>query len=182
MISRRSFLGCVASVALAPTAFAARDPNYDPMPEFLYAIALVEGNQPYACFPDPVDLAYGPFCIHEDYWKDAVEFDKRLAVRKGKRATVWCCYGRKEYAPEGGYAYSAAVVDAYMRRYAQLAYHADPVVSYHKWQVMARIHNGGGPKGNSNPKTLPYWEKVKKELLARGWRTAPKGGLRPPQT
>jgi hypothetical protein len=181
MLSRRSFLAISLS-ALALPALAGKDPNYDPMPEFLYAIAVVESNVgAYTLFNDGGSLAYGPFCIHETYWRDAVNFDPSLRVRKNKPTTIWNCYGRKEYSPEGGYQYSAKVIDAYMRKYAALAYYADPVTAYNKWQVMARVHNGG-PKGNSKAATLPYWEKVKKVLLKRGWRTAPKGGIRPPQT
>jgi len=81
--------------------------------------------------------AIGPYQIHHDYWKDALEYDPSIG---GKYTD---CFNE---------AYARKVVIAYMSRYAP------------NWNLstIAGIHNGG-PKGHLRNSTKEYREKVRKE-------------------
>ena len=81
----------------------------------------------------------GPLQISKAYWKDS-----------GGEGHYEDCL-RLDYARQ--------VVAAYMRRWAPVAW------AHHDAEVIARVHNGG-PRGMSKQATLPYWEKVRKELEA----------------
>lgn len=81
--------------------------------------------------------AIGPYQIHRNYWADA-----RLP-------------GRFEDCRDP--AYARAVVLAYWRRYAPKALAALDA------EVLARVHNGG-PDGHKEACTLPFWNKLRREL------------------
>jgi Destabilase len=78
--------------------------------------------------------AIGPYQIHREYWRDAVEADKSLG------GTYQDC--RSE-------AYARRVVKAYLKRYGKNK--SD--------EAMARIHNGG-PSGYKKSATWRYWLKI----------------------
>ncbi len=82
----------------------------------------------------------GPYQIQWRYWKDSG------------------IPGRYEYVRNA--AYAERVMIAYWRRYCPEA------IAAGDWQRLARVHNGG-PFGWSNPKTLYYWHKVRRELAKR---------------
>jgi hypothetical protein len=84
--------------------------------------------------------AIGPYQIWKAYWQDAVEFDKTIG---GKYED---CMNK---------AYAEKIVRAYWKRYAPKGATIEQ---------LARIHNGGGPRGHLNPNTIKYWNKIKKEL------------------
>jgi hypothetical protein len=84
--------------------------------------------------------AIGPYQIWKAYWQDAVEWDKSIGG---------------EYQDCMKKAYAEKIVRAYWKRYAPKGATIEQ---------LARIHNGG-PKGGSNPKTVKYWNKIKKELV-----------------
>ena len=90
--------------------------------------------------------AIGPFQIWQDYWKDAVQYDKNL------KGTYQDC--RK-------FEYAKRVVTAYMNRYAKEA------IRKGDYEALARLHNGG-PSWNKRPrsiaKTKIYWESFQKKL------------------
>lgn len=52
------------------------------------------------------------------------------------------------------------IFKAYMSRYAVSSKTGQPISA----EIICRIHNGG-PSGWKRDSTLPYWNKVKKELL-----------------
>jgi len=88
--------------------------------------------------------AIGPYQIWKNYWKDAVEHEPSIG---GKYED---CFDQK---------YAEKIVNAYMDRYAiprRLGH--EPT-----FEDIARIHNGG-PNGHKKKATIPYWEKVQKEL------------------
>lgn len=95
--------------------------------------------------PDPNNAvgddgrALGPLQIHEPYWRDAIERNPELG-------------GAYENVRDP--AYARMIVHAYLGRYAPA--NATP-------EQMARIHNGG-PKGAEKQATLPYWERVQREM------------------
>ena len=102
------------------------------------AIRMVESSGDDSTVGDGSD-AIGPFQIHRGYWKDATEFDKSIG------GVYEDCFDRD---------YARKVVRAYMKRYAPRGASDE---------TMARIHNGG-PKGHRKKSTLPYWQKVKRQL------------------
>jgi len=106
----------------------------------LQAIRITEtGGQPNEgrdCVGDH-GAALGPYQIHEDYWKDSKVPGDYQDCRDPK--------------------YAELVVLAYWKRYCPDA------VSSVNVEVLARTHNGG-PHGRSNPKTIPYYQKVLKNL------------------
>ena len=102
------------------------------------AIRMVESSGDDSAVGDGGD-AIGPFQIHHAYWRDAVEFDPSIG------GVYQDCFDRE---------YARKVVRAYMKRYAPRGASDE---------TMARIHNGG-PRGHRKKSTLPYWEKVKRQL------------------
>jgi len=84
--------------------------------------------------------AIGPYQIWKAYWQDAVEFDKTIGG---------------EYKDCMNKAYAEKIVRAYWKRYSPKGATIEQ---------LARIHNGGGPRGHLNPNTIKYWNKIKKEL------------------
>ena len=82
--------------------------------------------------------AIGPYQIHREYWRDAVEFDKTLG------GTYQDCK-REDYARR--------VVRAYLKRYGKGK--TD--------DQMARIHNGG-PSGHLKAATYKYLRKIKEAM------------------
>ena len=106
--------------------------------EFLAALRQVESSGNDKAVGDNGN-AIGAYQIWQNYWRDAVEFDKTIG---GKYAD---CYDRQ---------YSERVVVAYLNRYAPEGA---------SWEILARIHNGG-PKGYKIKATEEYWQKVKREL------------------
>lgn len=94
--------------------------------------------------------AIGPYQIHEDYWKDAIEFEPSIGGRYED------CF-KREYAEQ--------IVRAYINRYAPR--NATP-------EQIAKIHNGGPGALKAKPGTTyfenlrKYWRKV--EHVLRGGR------------
>jgi len=86
--------------------------------------------------------AIGQYQIHQIYWFDANQFDKKLG------GNYQDCRKR---------AYAERVIAAYMRRYAKQAW------TDGDGQTIARIHNGG-PKGHQKTATEGYWQRVKQRL------------------
>jgi hypothetical protein len=83
--------------------------------------------------------AIGPYQIWYSYWQDAVEYDPSIG------GVYRDCMDK---------AYSERIVWAYWCRYAPQGASI---------QDLARIHNGGS-RGYKNPKTLKYWDRIKKAL------------------
>ena len=84
--------------------------------------------------------AIGPYQIWYSYWRDAVEYDPSIG------GSYRDCMDK---------AYSERIVWAYWCRYAP---------KKATIEQLARIHNGGGPRGHLNPNTIKYWNKIKKEM------------------
>ena len=120
-------------VIIAALAF----PAFGQSDRLLDAIRQVESHGDCTLIGDG-GKAIGPYQIHREYWRDAVEFDKTLGGT---------------YADCKDEAYARRVVKAYLKRYAKGK--SD--------EAMARIHNGG-PSGASKPATVRYWRKVKEAM------------------
>lgn len=97
---------------------------------------------------DPPDgdggRSIGPYQISLAYYRDACQQDNTLL--KGSYRDC----RRREYAER--------VVEAYMKRWCPAAWAAMDA------EVIARTHNGG-PQGPKRSATLPYWRKVRAELV-----------------
>ncbi len=87
--------------------------------------------------------ALGPFQLHFSYWRDATEFDKKIG---GK------------YSDCADYNYSKRIVAAYLSRYARR------YIESNDFKMLARIENGG-PTGDKKSSTIPYAQKVEKEMV-----------------
>jgi len=130
-----------AEMALADT---------DPVPDLalLYdAIRIVEtGGEPNEGRDAVGDngQSIGPYQIQRAYWKDALEFNPSVG---GKYEDV----RNKDYAER--------IMLLYWKRYAtERRLGRSPT-----FEDLARIHNGG-PNGHRRGATIPYWEKVQKQL------------------
>jgi hypothetical protein len=126
-------------------AFSSETKTYD---DCLHAIHLVEsGGKTSGVKPGDSSLAIGPFQIHKEYWKDALEYDRSIG---GK------------YSDCNNYEYSLKVVKAYMNRYAS------KYIKEKNWEAVSRIHNAGPKMGTQSEQATKnaqkYWEKVKKYL------------------
>lgn len=108
--------------------------------QLLDAMYTVESNRGLILVGDG-GKAIGPYQIWKAYWQDAVEFDKSIGG---------------EYQDCMKKAYAEKIVRAYWKRYAPKGATIEQ---------LARIHNGGGPRGHLNPNTIKYWNKIKKELV-----------------
>jgi len=106
-------------------------------PRFFEALRAVETSGRNGPIRGDSGRALGPLQIHWAYWREA------------------SVPGR--YADCARFDYSCAVVSAYLRRYGAEA------MRRLDYQTLARIHNGG-PDGCANPRTLRYWQKVRKFL------------------
>lgn len=108
--------------------------------------------------PDPANAigdngrAIGPYQIHREYWADA------LAYRPELGGTYQDCRSK---------AYAEQVILAYWDRYATKAVRAysrfHTLTPIAHAEILARIHNGG-PAAMNNPKTFPYWLRVRRFL------------------
>lgn len=129
-----STLACIYGAAVA-----APPANYD-LDRVLDAIRIVEtgGEKDPANAVGDGGKAIGPFQIHRDYWRDAVEYDPSIGGT---------------YADCKDEAYARRVVTAYLCRYVKV------------WndETVARTHNGG-PAGAKRSSTIKYWRKVQKHL------------------
>jgi hypothetical protein len=131
----------VVAFALLFASYAyGTEKTYD---DLIHAIHMVEASGRMNPPDGDQGQAIGPFQIHRAYWQDAVVYDKSLG------GTYQDCRN---------YQYARKIVDAYFRRYGM------NYIEQRDWKALARIHNGGGPNGATNPNTLVYWEKVKKHL------------------
>lgn len=110
--------------------------------QFFRALHQVETSGRFGAIKGDNGKALGPFQIHKVYWLDAMAFDRTIGGR---------------YEDCSDYLYSQKVVNAYLLRYAKAAVAIGDVES------LARIHNGG-PTGYKRNSTIPYWNKVKKNL------------------
>ncbi len=106
--------------------------------QILHAIWLVESSGQLNPPRGDQGRALGPLQIHRNYWLDAG------------------IPGNYEDCAE--LSYSWQVLQAYMQIYVPMAWeNADA-------EVIARTHNGG-PFGARKESTLPYWDKVQRQLL-----------------
>jgi hypothetical protein len=112
----------------------------------LVAIALVESNNSQLAIGDN-GKAFGPYQLHAAYVQDAAEFDNENWTHED----AFCRWPAE------------TIIQAYMRRYATEKRIGRPVTA----EDIARIHNGG-PNGYRRDSTLPYWEKVKAQLIRLG--------------
>jgi len=132
--------------------FCALLTHADPSPKFWRGLHHTENNK-CSCWKlkNPMGVgvkhdhvigdggrSLGPLQISLAYWKDAKV--------KGK------------YSDCSKLAYSITVAKAYMKRWAPKAYKAGD------HRTLARIHNGGGPRGLKMSSTIKYWNKVRKEM------------------
>lgn len=60
--------------------------------------------------------------------------------------------------------WSREIIKAYWRRYCPGAY------QYVNWRALVRAHNGGGVSGPIEAATIPYADKIRKVLQARGFK------------
>jgi hypothetical protein len=113
-----------------------------PRTDILAAIRFVESSDRDDVPDGDGGKAIGPYQIHEVYWRDAARFEVSLG---------------------GGYqqcrqrAYAERVVDAYMRKWAPIAWERGDA------ETIARVHNGG-PDGADQASTLAYWRRVRARL------------------
>lgn len=120
--------------------------NADVPQRLLNAIRIVESGGNDNAVGDG-GKAIGPYQIWRSYWKDALEHDPSIG------GSYENCYERK---------YAERVVQAYMARYAnERRLGHEPT-----FEDIARIHNGG-PNGHRKRATIPYWNKVQRELEGR---------------
>lgn len=142
--TRRSRGILLAALVLLPLWwFGARgERRYWPRSDVLDAIRFVESSDRDDVPDGDGGRAIGPYQIHRVYWQDAVAFDADVGG---------------DYAQCRQRAYAERVIDAYMRRYAKVAWDGGEA------EVIARIHNGG-PQGQQNPKTDGYWQRVRARL------------------
>ena len=110
---------------------------------FFNAIAKVESNSNDNAIGDN-GKSIGRYQIGKAYWIDACGTNESL--RKGH-----------EWEDIKDPIYAESIMVAYWKRYANQAY------LNKDYEVLARIHNGG-PRGYKKDSTIPYWNKVKKEL------------------
>lgn len=113
-----------------------------PRAQILDAIRFVESSHRDDVPDGDGGLAIGPYQIHRVYWQDACDFEPELG------GDYQDCR-RRDYAER--------VIDAYMRRWVPGAWRAGD------GEVIARVHNGG-PRGDLNPATLGYWQRVRARL------------------
>lgn len=119
-----------AAIAVPPPA------GYNPRP-VLNAIRAVESGGRTDLVGDN-GKAIGPYQIHYEYWRDAVQYDPSIGG---------------QYKDCTNTRYAERVVLAYLSRYTP------------NWnpQTLARVHNGG-PRGYKVKATLGYWAKVDSKL------------------
>ena len=111
--------------------------------DFWGALAQIESSNNPKAVGDNLK-AIGIYQIHENYFKDAAEFDKSLQKYEWKDC----------FAPE----ISKKVEIAYMSRYEKKA------LNNNDFETLSRAHNGGCG-WRKNPKlTNSYWQKIKKNL------------------
>ena len=117
--------------------------------DLLDAIRQVESNGNDGAVGDG-GRAIGPYQIHEEYWRDAIEYDPSIGGRYED------CF-KREYAEQ--------IVRAYINRYAPRNATAEQIT---------KIHNGGPGSLKAKPGT-PYFENLRKywrnvENVLRGGR------------
>ena len=127
----------VASVALA----CASNAQFVVDAAFFRAIRAVESTDGRYFGDQDGGTSHGPYQISLAYLRDANEY-------AGTNWTLRQVVDSDDIARQ--------VMCAYWNRYVP----KDRPVTY---EILARIHNGG-PKGHEKESTLPYWEKVKKEM------------------
>jgi len=110
--------------------------------QILDAIRFVESGDRDDVPDGDGGLAIGPYQIHRAYWQDAIEAEPGLG------GDYEDCRARD---------YAERVIAAYMRRWAPGAWRAGD------GEVVARVHNGG-PRGDTKPATLGYWQRVRARL------------------
>ena len=106
---------------------------------FLNALHQVESGGKLGRIVGDHGKALGPLQIHREYWNDV----KNIVG------------GKYENVEDLNYAKNTVI--KYFLKYAKEA------LQNGDWEKLARIHNGG-PRGDKNPKTLGYWERVKRHL------------------
>jgi len=115
----------------------------------LAAMVLVESSGDDDAIGDD-GSSRGPLQIGRLYWTDAVD---QLA-KEGNPIAEALDYEVDVFNRR----LSMLIVKAYWRKWAPRAYESGDL------EVLARCHNGGGPRWREKPATLHYWRKVKAEL------------------
>jgi hypothetical protein len=113
--------------------------------ELLLAIRFVESSFNDNSIGDG-GKAIGPFQIWRVYWIDS-----------GMHGKYQQCFE---------YTYAKEIVRRYVYRYTCIDLGSRKSLTIEECRHIARLHNGG-PGGPFNPKTLGYWNKVKRELEKR---------------
>jgi hypothetical protein len=93
----------------------------------------------------------GPYQIMEAYYEDAKPFCRHLGVTLPS-------YDQTVVS----FTWSRLCVRGYWERYARKHVLANNL------EALARIHNGG-PHGDTNSSTIAYWQKVRAQLVKRGF-------------
>lgn len=144
-IPRRRFAAAVAALLLLVLLsfwFGGDGHETWPQTQILDAIRFVESSDRDDVVDGDGGLAIGPYQIHRVYWQDAIEAEPGLG------GSYEDCR-RRDYAER--------VIAAYMRRWVPGAWRAGD------GEIVARVHNGG-PRGDTNPATLGYWQRVRARL------------------
>jgi len=114
-----------------------------PPESFFRALHAVETGGRLGAIRGDNGAALGPLQIHKSYWLDS-----------GVKGSYSQC---------SGLAYSRAVVEAYMRRYAPKAWAGGTDL-----ETLAKIHNGGPnamkATGQKQINLNRYWAKISKQL------------------
>jgi hypothetical protein len=105
--------------------------------KFVRAIHQVETGGRTGAIVGDNGAALGPLQIHKGCWLDS-----------GMAGSYTNC---------ADFNYSAKVMTAYLNRYAKAA------IKSNDFETLARVWNGG-PKGATKNATLPYWQRVRKQL------------------
>lgn len=137
LVPRKAETPSVTVTASRGPSLALIDSYREQLAELLNAIGVVESLNCDDAVGDN-GFAKGRFQIWEVYWKDAVQYAPAIGGR---------------YLDVFDRTYAERIVVAYWMRYAEGA------IESGKWDILARIHNGG-PRGYLKNATIPYWNRV----------------------
>lgn len=136
LLATSTVAGVDAKAQSVAPAQASQASSFD---DFFRALHQVEASGKFHPRDGDGGKAIGPFQIWKAYWKDAVKFDPSIGGR---------------YQDCRNYAYAKKVVEAYLKKYAPVAW------ANKDFATLARVHNGG-PTGHMKPTTREYVQRVK---------------------
>lgn len=119
--------------------------------KFLAAVHQVETGGRVGNIIGDSGLALGPLQIHQNYFLDALEWDKK----NGRPLKL------TDYQSCSNLNYSAKVMAAYLNRYCLKE------LKKNNTEALARCHNSGPNWKNKLKLTENYWRKIEKELEKR---------------